>query len=195
MSAQLQNQPKVETPPPAQPTLRPARTPILQRKCACGGSSSASSGTAGGCDECKKDTKGVQLYSADRSAGSILLSSGWHDRHGPQKDSKPAQSGSPGASHSFGQIRVRNNTPTPARKKRLVDEFIYGYGLDQDSEQSSDQAPGATSVGPAHRLAPGSPPEPGGDKDRQPGLNGTKRNRTESQATVAESASEPSGLD
>lgn len=137
----------------------------------------------------------MQLYSADRSAGSILLSSGWHDRHGPQKDSKPAQSGSPGASHSFGQIRVRNNTPTPARKKRLVDEFIYGYGLDQDSEQSSDQAPGATSVGPAHRLAPGSPPEPGGDKDRQPGLNGTKRNRTESQATVAESASEPSGLD
>ena len=194
MSAQLQNQAKVETPPPAQPTLRPARTPILQRKCACGGSP-ASSGTAGGCDECKKDAKGVQLYSADRGAWSILLGSGGHDGHGAQMDSKAAQSGSPRASHSFGQIRVRNSAPTPARKKRPVDEFIYGYGLDQDTEQSTDQAPGATSVGPAHRLAPATPAQPGGDKDRQPGLNGNERNRTKSQATVAEPANEPSGLD
>src|SRR5262245_15672366 len=190
MNAQLQNQPRVEPPPTAaQPALRPARTPILQRKCACGGSSASSSAT-GGCDECKKDTKGVQLYTADRAAHSILLGPGGH---GPETDSKPKLGGSASASHSFGQVRVRSSAPTSRRKKRVVEEFDLGYGSEQDVNQSSEQAPVTTSSAPAWRLAPAAPAQSGSDAAPQSSVSSTEANR--GQATLPEPASEPTGQD
>src|SRR5262249_40538530 len=178
MDAQLQNHPKVE-PPPAQPALRPARTPILQRKCACGGSS-ASSGAAGGCDECKKDTKGVQLYSADRPAWSILLGPAGH---GLETNSKPGSVGPASGSHSFGQIRVRSSAPPPARKKRPGDELVLGYGPEQEVDRLAEQAPVTTSATPASSFAPATPGQQGSDVDQQSGLNSAERNRNASQAT------------
>src|SRR5262249_52309282 len=185
MNAQLQPQPKVE-PPPAQPALRPARTPILQRKCACSGSS-GSSGATGGCDECKKDTKGVQLYSADRAAWSILLGAGGH---GSQKNSKPGSGRTPSASHSFGQVRVRNSAPTPARKKRIADDFVYEYGSEQETDRFSEQVAVSTHMAPASRFAPAAPGQPA-DTDHQGPLNDTDRIRNESRDTSAEPVSEP----
>src|SRR5262252_1457756 len=149
MSAQLQNQPKVEPPPPTQPALRPARTPILQRKCACGGSSS---GTAGDCNECKKDSKSVQLYSADRSTWSILLSP-----NGAKKTPASRQAGLVNAPHSFAApARVRNGAPASLRKKRSFDDAEYEYGAEQ-FDRFSEAAGAAWSIASPFRFAPAIP--------------------------------------
>src|SRR5262249_13300981 len=151
-----------------------------------------SSGTAGGCDECKKDTKGVQLYSADRAAWSVLLGPGGG---GTQKNSKPGLTGSPSAPHSFGQVRVRNSPPAPRRKKRVVDEFVHEYGPEQETNRFSEQSLVSTSAGPAHRLATAPPAQPAGDIDHQGDSGGTDRNRHKGQARVTEPDSEPSGYE
>src|SRR5215471_16688770 len=150
MSAQLQTQPKVELPAPAQPALRPARTPILQRKCACGGSS-GSSGSTGGCDDCKKDTATVQRFPADRSAWSILLGPA---RGSGKAESTPAGYGPIKSAHSFAQVSVRNNAPISGRRKRVIDEMGDGYGNGEGADYPSEQGSVLTEHSTVKAAAP-----------------------------------------
>src|SRR5215813_4621903 len=108
----------------AKPAFRPA--PVLQRKCACGGSASIDAE----CEECKGKQLVVQRYSAGREAPGTLTAGfaiGANLARPDSSDNPPA------LGHNFSQVRVHQSTD-----RRIQTKSIVGTPSDQH-EQEADR--------------------------------------------------------
>lgn len=107
MSLKAAVETKATTPTPARP-FTPARSPLLQRKCACGGSA----GAGGDCGECQKKKSPLQRSAADTGrVNSVppvvqdVLRSPGQPLDGSTRGFMESRFG-----HDFSQVRIHNDT-------------------------------------------------------------------------------------
>jgi len=138
------------------PTLRPSQSIMLQRKCACGGSSES----AGECAECKAKREGaLQRRVANQGASPSATNSVPPIVHDVLRSpGQPLDAGSrafmePRFGHDFSQVRVHTDAKA-AESARTVNALAYTVG--QDVVLGSGQYSPQTSRGRwllAHELA------------------------------------------
>ena len=135
MSTALQTQ--VHITPAMKPSITAAQGRLLQRKCACGGSS----GMTGKCEECENERLTPQRFSSDRAVTSALLRSLGE----PFNSTLPADiSAGNGAlsGHSFGRVKVE------ARRSQVIQTKLNvgrpGDQYEQEADRIAEQITGAS---------------------------------------------------
>jgi hypothetical protein len=133
MKASLNNQ--VETSASPRLPLTPAPAGLIQRKCACGGSS----GVGGDCEECSKKRLSVQRFPGDRDGSSILPHS---------------LAASSGFGHHLNRVPVHNHLPQGIQAKLAVSQ--PGDQFEQEADLIAERIT-HTSLASA---SPNEPPDP-----------------------------------
>jgi hypothetical protein len=107
------------------PSFMPARTGLLQRKCACGGSP----GSTGGCSECRKEP--LQRRAADQSEVSAAppVVNDVLRAPGQSLDAATRAFMEPRFGHDFSQVRVHTDAKA-AESARAVHALAYTVGRD-----------------------------------------------------------------
>jgi hypothetical protein len=118
----------------APPPLTPARSVLLQRKCACGGSA----GVSGQCSECQQEQLKLQRYSLDHAAPSSLLRSNDRENRATSPLTKPVVSTA--SAHSFGRVRVDSRAPHKVQARLAVSQ--PGDPLEQEADRAAEQVIG-----------------------------------------------------
>ena len=123
MNKRLQTQ--MKTAATRAPSFMPARTGLLQRKCACGGSS----GPTGACAECRKGQ--LQRRAADQSEVSAapLIVNDVLRAPGQSLDVATRASMEPRFGHDFSQVRVHTDARA-AESAQAVNALAYTVGRD-----------------------------------------------------------------
>src|SRR5215217_7887171 len=106
-------------------SLVPARTPLLQRKCACGGTP----GPTGECAECRAKRLGLQRRATDRSELATVPPI-VHDVLGsPGQPLEPVTRAfmEPRFGHDFSQVRVHTDAKA-VESARAVNALAYTVG-------------------------------------------------------------------
>src|SRR5215217_1559189 len=108
-------------------SLVPARTPLLQRKCACGGTP----GPTGECTECRAKRLGLQRRSAKQaeSAAAPPIVNEVLRSPGQRLDPNTRAFMEPRFGHDFSQVRVHTDERAAA-SARAVDALAYTVGRD-----------------------------------------------------------------
>ncbi len=113
---------------PATPgAFTPAPTGLLQRKCACGGST----GVADQCDACRRSRLTLQRGSAMENAPATVPSIVHQVLRSPGQPLAPATRSffEPVFGHDFGHVRIHSDAPA-ARSARALDSLAYTAGHD-----------------------------------------------------------------
>ena len=191
MSEALQARGKATPPTP----FIPARAGMLQRKCACGGSSSFS----GACQQCKEKEKPLQRYSSSRIADSLLGPLVDFSFPAPPPDSQYNSASALG--HSFGQVRVHNRTPQKLQPKLSISSPTDQ--LEQEADRAAELITGTSlhsvelpipsaNLSPAQPLIQRSPADDNASAEASPAPAAATSEPT-TQAGAAEQSS-PAGL-
>jgi hypothetical protein len=128
--AAVSNQTLSRMPAARQPLadLRPSRTSMLQRKCACGGSA----GLSGACAECREERDGALHRKAADGAAPTVAPPIVHDvlrSCGQPLDRETRAFMEPRFGHDFGAVRVHTDGKAD-RSARAVNALAYTVGQD-----------------------------------------------------------------